>query len=542
MANPKQNLKNLLGDIPLAVEMYWTLSAQHKPWSSHFNLEYLKGILPGAVEAVQNSLERVVTGKKVFVFATLHYWIQHAALTALGLAGLGHQVSFGYLPYSDWDKQIDQFDLKKQNLYARQVLNQAARVMEILPVMSLPPIDIKDYPKLHDIVEQTAIFDTQYTLQVETIDKSEPLYQFRYQRNLQAALALTGYLEKNRPDVVVIPNGTIQELGVCYRVASMLGIDTVTYEFSDQLDRIWMAQNYEIMRHNTDDLWQGLGHIEMDSHRREMLLKLVSARKNAKLWGRLTRLWQTTPSQGAQALRDALHLDERPVVLLATNVLGDSLTLDRQVFSENMADWIIGTLKYFLNRDDVQLVIRVHPGEMLIHGMSMVEVINSVSPNLPDHIHVVRPDEKINTYDIIELVDLGLVFTTTVGLEMAMAGIPVVVAGQTHYKKRGFTYDPENWQAYFSYLDKILANPEGYHLSEAQIELAWRYAYLFFFEFPLPFPWHILHLEKTYTEKPMADVLSAEGQKKYGQTFAYLSGKKLDWSARGLQVNQVEPD
>ena len=125
---------------------------------------------------------------------------------------------------------------------------------------------------------------------------------------------------------------------------------------------------------------------------------------------------------------------------------------------------------------------------------------------------------------------------------MAMAGIPVVVAGQTHYKKRGFTYDPENWQSYFSYLDKILANPENFRLSGTQVELAWRYAYLFFFEFPLPFPWHILHLEKTYSEQAMADVLSAEGQQKYGQTFAYLSGKKLDWSARGLQVNQVEPD
>ncbi len=84
----------------------------------------------------------------------------------------------------------------------------------------------------------------------------------------------------------------------------------------------------------------------------------------------------------------------------------------------------------------------IHPGEVLIHGQSMVEVVRQVMPRLPEHIRLIGPREKVNTYDLIEVADLGLVYTTTVGMEMAMKGLPVIVAGQTHYRGRGFTYDP----------------------------------------------------------------------------------------------------
>jgi capsule polysaccharide export protein KpsC/LpsZ len=57
-------------------------------------------------------------------------------------------------------------------------------------------------------------------------------------------------------------------------------------------------------------------------------------------------------------------------------------------------------------------------------------------------LHVIRPTEKINTYDLMEIAGLGLAYTTTVGMEMAMRGVPVILAGQTHYRGRGFTHDP----------------------------------------------------------------------------------------------------
>jgi hypothetical protein len=259
------------------------------------------------------------------------------------------------------------------------------------------------------------------------------------------------------------------------------------------------------------------------------LQELFSAREDAKTWQNFARQWQDLPTEGGGAIREKLGLDDRPVVLLATNVLGDSLTLGRQTFSETMAEWIERTVQYFAGREDVQLVIRVHPGETLTHGTSMVDVVRAALGEVPAHIHLVGPEEKVNTYDVVDIADLGLVYTTTVGLEMALRGIPVVVAGQTHYRNRGFTHDPDTWDAYFESLDNLLGDLEAARLTQEQVELAWRYAYLFFFTFPKPFPWHLLGLKDDFRQRPLAFVLGTEGTKRYGETFEFLAGKPLTW-------------
>jgi hypothetical protein len=225
----------------------------------------------------------------------------------------------------------------------------------------------------------------------------------------------------------------------------------------------------------------------------------------------------------------ALGLDERPVVLLATNVLGDSLTLGRNLICPSMSDWISRTVQYFAMRKDVQLVIRIHPGEQLTHGPSMLTVIQASLPELPDHIHVIRPDEKVNTYDIMELTSLGLVYTTTTGLEMALQGIPVIVAGETHYRKARFCQAPNTWREYIDMLETSLADLSARRLSTEQIELAWNYAYRFFFEFPQPFPWRLLHFWDDYKVWPLNRLLDAEGQELFGKTLSHLAGEPMDW-------------
>lgn len=525
----RRSVKKILAQLPYTVELYWYLVQRHKPWQAHFNLDILESVLPEAVQHAAMRHYQRSPGKKVFIFASLHYWIEYAALLGVALAGYGHQVTLSFLPYASWDAPIGKFDLRRQNLYARQVLSAAKPLLQVQSLMDVRPFSGMLPGELERAVDQVSIFDAQYTLQVEDITKEEAVYQLRYERNREAALNARAWLMAHKPDVVIVPNGTIQEMGIIYRVARHLDLPTVTFEFSDQRERIWLAQDSEIMRHNTDALWAARGDEPLDGSMLGQLEDLYSARVDAKTWKNFTRQWQETPTQGGAAVRKKLNLDDRPVVLLATNVLGDSLTLGRQVFSKTMADWVEQTVRYFVDRQDVQLVIRVHPGEVLTHGTSMVEVIKGALGEIPAHIRLIEPDEKINTYDLLDITQLGLVYSTTVGLEMAMRGIPVIIAGQTHYRNRGFTNDPDTWEMYFSMLDEKLGDLDSAQLTQAQVELAWRYAYLFFFAFPKPFPWHLLDLKDDIKTRPVDYVLSDEGVEKYGETFAYLAGKPLAW-------------
>lgn len=525
----KRKIKKILGELPYTAELYWHFIQQHKRWQAHFNLGLLESKLPEIVSQAETSINVPDTSKKVFVFASLHYWIEYSTLLAVALAGLGHQVTLSFLPYANWDKPIDKFDLRRQNLYCRKVLSQCSSVLQVQSLLDVHPLSRNLPAKFIEAVEEVSVLDTQYTLKVEDITKEEEVYKLRYERNLEAAQNARAWLMAHKPDVVIVPNGTIQEMSVVYRVAQQLDIPTVTFEFGDQRERIWIAQNTEIMRHETDGLWKAHGEEPLDDHQMQQLQDLFSAREGAKTWKNFSRKWQDTATQGGESVRKTLALDDRPLILLATNVFGDSLTLGRQVFSTSMAEWITKTVLHFSERNDIQLVIRVHPGETLIQGTSMVDVVIEALGTIPAHIHLIKPEAKINTYDIVDIADLGLVYTTTVGLEMAMRGIPVVVAGQTHYRQRGFTHDPDSWDAYFATLNALIDNLKSARLSQEQVEHAWRYAYLFFFEFPRPFPWHILDLAKDIEDRPLKFVLSKEGQQKYGETFEYLTGKPVEW-------------
>ncbi len=538
------NLKDLFGKLPLTVEGYWALRGRNKPWSAHYELESLKEVLSDAVEDVQRNQLKAEHPRKICVFSTLHYWIEQSMLVALGLAGQAHQVIFAWLPYADWDKEISRFDLRRQDLYTQDVLKPASQVMRLesllnasLQAGSQPSLT----PEMQKIVDQVSDYDTQYTLQIEETDFSSPLYQLRRQRNGQAARAIFDWLQMEKPDLLVIPNGTILEMGVAYQVAGLLGVETVTFEFADQQERIWLAQNDEIMQHNTADLWNNLGNQPLPEKAKLALTNLFGARKNANLWGNFARQWQQNPVKGGASVREGLKLDARPLALLATNVLGDSLTLGRQRITQTMAEMIVKTIGYFNHHPELQLVVRVHPGELKTHGTSMIDVINEAYAELPENIHIIRPEDKTNTYDLMEIADFGVVYTTTVGMEMAMSGLPVIVTGKTHYAGKGFTLDPQTWQEYEHLLDRISQNPAAARLTPEQLEKAWLYAYLFFFEFSLPFPWHILWLHDDFKNRPMHYVLSDEGQNKYGQTFGYLAAERLDWAARGLARLETLP-
>jgi capsule polysaccharide export protein KpsC/LpsZ len=270
-------------------------------------------------------------------------------------------------------------------------------------------------------------------------------------------------------------------------------------------------------------------NLKLTQEQHNQVQMLFASRQRASLWENFSRRWQGVPSEGGEQVRQTLGLDHRPVVLLATNVIGDSLTLGRQVFSNSMTEWLERTVQFFNSHPEVQLVARIHPGEMVTKGPSVAEVVQKTLTSIPENIHLVPADARVNTYDIVEIADVGLVYTTTVGMEMSMRGIPVIVVGNTHYRNKGFTQDPETWSGYFELLTNILVNPIQYRLTQEQVAQAWNYAYRFFFEYPHPFPWHLLHMWKDLDIWPLSRLLAEQGMSTYQKTFSYLVGEPVIW-------------
>jgi hypothetical protein len=517
--------------MPLAAEVDWALRGKGKPVGG-FKLEELRDALPEWCEQSRQSPLREAKGKKILVFATLHYWIGHATLSALALRGMGHEVTLATLPYANWQKALNKFDARKRELYIAEVLNPASDLINHVSfAQNDGPLSLAR--TISEAVEHVSVMDVQYSLQVEDVDKESELYQLRLARNLAAAAAAQAWIKAEEPDVVILPNGLILEFGAVFHAAKEADVPVVSYEFGEQRERIWMAQNSSVMLQDTDAMWAARGGMSFDDGQRKKVTELFSSRQQADLFQNFYRRWQEVPSEGAQQLREKLSLDERPMVLLAANVIGDSLTLGRATFSGDMSSWLRRTVEHFAAREDVQFVLRVHPGERNLEGPSVAELIEQALPELPAHMRIVKADDPINTYDLIAAADLGLVYTTTVGMEMAMSGLPVIVVGQTHYRGKGFTQDPQSWADYFELLENTLANLEESRPNEDEVNQAWHYAYRFFFDYPQIFPWHLLHFWEDVKNYSLENLFSDEGQEQFRRSFDYLSGETFDWQSKG---------
>src|SRR4030042_3458005 len=97
-----------------------------------------------------------------------------------------------------------------------------------------------------------------------------------------------------------------------YRAARSLEVPTITYEFNDQREQIWLAQDDIVMHQNTDDLWRQRGSIPLTDAERAKIREFEAARQGARTSGKGTRLWQDTPGLGSKDLRTGLDLDDRP--------------------------------------------------------------------------------------------------------------------------------------------------------------------------------------------------------------------------------------
>jgi hypothetical protein len=171
---------------------------------------------------------------------------------------------------------------------------------------------------------------------------------------------------------------------------------------------------------------------------------------------------------------------------MLTNVVWDAqLHYPSNVF-QNMLDWVLQTVRYFVSRPDLQLIVRVHPAEIrgwLPSRQPVVEEIRRVFPELPDNIIIIPPQSQISTYAVMSQCDSVVIYGTKTGVELTSLGIPVIVAGEAWIRGKGISMDPRTADEYFRMLDRL---PLGQAMDEEIVQRARKYAYHFFFRRMIP--------------------------------------------------------
>lgn len=241
-----------------------------------------------------------------------------------------------------------------------------------------------------------------------------------------------------------------------------------------------------------------------DTYHHTMLTEPVETWKNipwtpqieADLMAYLKSRWQGTqdwiwfhdqPQENLNEIVKETGIDfSRPSVGLLTNVMWDAqLHYPANAFP-SMKEWVVQTIRYFGQRPEIQLVIRVHPAELrgTVKSSQLIsDEIHKSFPVLPPNVYVIPPESQISTYALMLQCNAAIIYGTKTGVELTSMGIPVIVAGEAWIRNKGLTLDAHSIPEYFQILDRL---PLPRTTNDRQLEIARKYAYHFFFRRMIP--------------------------------------------------------
>lgn len=205
--------------------------------------------------------------------------------------------------------------------------------------------------------------------------------------------------------------------------------------------------------------------------------------------------------------------------LLTTNVTWDAAALDKNIVYENIVQWVLDTIDLFAQKEEWQLIVKAHPVEVSRVTPEARErivpiVLEKYQNVLPSNVVLIDADSPIKVYDFFEQIDLGIVYTTTVGLEMCCEGIPVITVAKAPYRNKGFTYDPIDVAEYKEKLHSLMCLKLDESEKKRIIQQAKKFFLLYYFIYMLPNPFHRFSYEggAVMKIKSVDDILPGENE------------------------------
>ncbi len=305
-----------------------------------------------------------------------------------------------------------------------------------------------------------------------------------YRQSARVSASVGRGLAALRPDLVVMSHGIYCTWGPQRDLLEEAGVPIVTYSEGKKKEAVKFNWTTSADWWDVSAEWARVRDVPLTAEQEARLDAYLDSRRSH---ANDVRVYNFGGEEPPQRTRERLGLDpDKPTFTLFTNVLWDAASAQREIAFANPVEWVMETIAWFAAHPDRQLVVKIHPAEVVIGTRQpFASLIADRFPSLPANVRVIEPHETVNSWSILRVTDLGLVHTSTVGMELPLEGVPCVVVSRTHFRGRGFTVDVESRDEYFGLLEEWVSDPAD---RARERELARRYAYLLFERYHLPFP------------------------------------------------------
>jgi hypothetical protein len=313
--------------------------------------------------------------------------------------------------------------------------------------------------------------------------------QRAFRDHLQAAaLAWTGLgraFDRIRPDLLVTVNGHRSTTRVALETARSRGIRALCHERGQRRETMTLFENDHCMAAEVyRQLWERWGGVPLsEAEIRRADAYIADRSRGADLNWRAF----SPPPAGVAKLHQELGLDPaRPVWSLFTSTSDELVGLEG--FDDTVAaqqHWLLAALAFARDHPAIQLVVRTHPNSAAIRQDA--EFIGYASRLLPENGRIVPADRPVSSYDLAAASTVGLVFNSTLAIEMAAHGIRVLFSGDGRYGGLPFLSTANSLDLFNRHAQVALGTPLLAR-EPAIARLAHRFVYAWIFRWLFPFP------------------------------------------------------
>lgn len=309
--------------------------------------------------------------------------------------------------------------------------------------------------------------------------------------------ALDVMLDTHRPDTLVLLNGRFFGHWTAIELAKRKGIRYVTHERGFTSDTVRFAENART--HDLTpmhDLWNVWRDVPLDPAEAADAAQLLLDRRAGKNFSRLSF---SPPLQEKAQIKAVLKLDDRPIVAVFTSSDDETVAFPertRGAFPISN-DFLPEVIRLAQTRPHVQFVVRIHPNISIAKAgtnQDAMQHAEDIRRRAPANVHVVMPDDDVSSYTLMDLAAVGMVYGSTIGLEMAACGKPVLCMAQATFSHTKATVQIDSPVELGPALDHALG--QGISLETARVAMRWVYRY--FREFSIPFD--LIHEPATDTD------------------------------------------
>ena len=300
--------------------------------------------------------------------------------------------------------------------------------------------------------------------------------------------ALSAAFDEFQPEVVITFNGRFFSHRAAVELAHQRGARLITHERGFRKSTALLRAGGMIHELDLfDRIWS-------DWH--DVPLQLTEARATADMFhnrrfGKDLN-WKSfsPPPEEAEALRARLRLDGRPVVACFTSSDDEWLTFPERregAFPDSL-DWIPATVEAARRSPELQWVIRLHPN-LVNYGVNAqaMEQASRLAESLPENCRLVMPTDEVSSYTLADIAACGVVYGTTLGVEMASRGKPVVAVSRGWYGLTEMVRPVRTPEEYLPAVREAVGTPLSFRVAL----LAHRFMNRLYNEVAVEFPWVI---------------------------------------------------